>query len=163
MHTTLHGSRKCLCASCHLHGHPRCRGGPFFDLSVPSPLFLSVCPLLSLALLVSHFYLDPDLNLFLHVVVATADNHCDFPRMRSLAPCPNSPLSQVMSPSSLTTSTTQETTEIIFQDYPATLVPSYLFDAELDDETIGRALSSQLSTSKTEKNRRTEDKLNHSL
>ena len=37
-----------------------------------------------------------------------------------------------------------ETTEIIFREEFEDAVPSYLFDAELDDETIGRALSSPL-------------------
>ena len=37
-----------------------------------------------------------------------------------------------------------ETTEIIFRDESSDAVPSYLIDAELDDETIGRALSSPL-------------------
>ena len=37
-----------------------------------------------------------------------------------------------------------ETTEIFFRDESSDTVPSYLFDAELDDETIGRALSSPL-------------------
>ena len=38
-----------------------------------------------------------------------------------------------------------ETTEIIFWDESSDdAVPSYLFNAELDDETIGRALSSPL-------------------
>ena len=47
-----------------------------------------------------------------------------------------------MSPSSLTTSTT---TEIIFQEESGdNTVPSYLCDAELDDETIGKALSAPL-------------------
>ena len=37
-----------------------------------------------------------------------------------------------------------ETPEIIFQEQSIDAVPSYLFDAELDDETFGRALSSPL-------------------
>ena len=37
-----------------------------------------------------------------------------------------------------------ETTEIILRDESSDAVPSYLFDAELDDETIGKALSSPL-------------------
>ena len=37
-----------------------------------------------------------------------------------------------------------ETTESIFRDETSDAVPSCLFDAELDDETIGRALSSPL-------------------
>ena len=48
-------------------------GCPFFD-SLFLALFLSVC--LSYPLLFSfHFYLDPDRNLFLHVVVAKAVIH----------------------------------------------------------------------------------------
>ena len=37
-----------------------------------------------------------------------------------------------------------ETAGIFFQEQSSDAVPSYLFDAELDDETIGRALSSPL-------------------
>ena len=37
-----------------------------------------------------------------------------------------------------------ETTEIFFQGQSSDTVPSYLFDAEPDDETIGRALSTPL-------------------
>ena len=37
-----------------------------------------------------------------------------------------------------------ETTEIFFRDESSDTVPSYWFDAELDDETIGRALYSPL-------------------
>ena len=39
-----------------------------------------------------------------------------------------------------------ETTEIIFQEQSSDAVPSYLLDAELDDETIGRSLYSPLFT-----------------
>ena len=49
-----------------------------------------------------------------------------------------------MSPTSLTTFHCSETTEIFFQEQSSDTVPSYLFDAELDDETIGKALSSTL-------------------
>ena len=37
-----------------------------------------------------------------------------------------------------------ETTEIFFQEQSSDAVPSYLHDAELSDETIGKALSSPL-------------------
>ena len=37
-----------------------------------------------------------------------------------------------------------ETTEIFFQEQSSDTVPSFLFDTELSDETIGRALSSPL-------------------
>ena len=43
-----------------------------------------------------------------------------------------------------------EATEIFFRDESSDAVPSYLFDAELDDETIGRALSSPLFTQERE-------------
>ena len=67
---------------------------------------------------------------------------------RSLAPWQNTLLPQVMSPSSLTTSTTRKRTEMIFQEESGDkdTEPSYLRDAELDDETIGKALSSPLFT-----------------
>ena len=39
-----------------------------------------------------------------------------------------------------------ETTEMIFQEESGDTEPSYLCDAELDDETIGKALSSPLFT-----------------
>ena len=68
--------------------------------------------------------------------------------MRSLAPWPKTRLSQVTSPSYFHHS---ETTEIFFRDESSDTVPLYLFDAELDDETIGRALSSpQLSQEREE-------------
>ena len=62
------GSSVCTSASRHLHGHP-CRA---FDLlSLFLALFVSVC--LSCPLLFSFFfYLNPELNLFLHVVVIGA-------------------------------------------------------------------------------------------
>ena len=79
-------------------------------------------------------------------------------QMRSLAPWPKTPLSQVVSPTSLTTSTTQRQLKSSSRTNPA--VPSYLFDAELDDETLGRALSSPLFIQeREEKNQRTVDKL----
>ena len=57
--------------------------------------------------------------------------------MRSIAPWRYTILPQVMSPTSSTTSTTQRRQR-------KDTVPSYLCDAELDDETIGKALSSPL-------------------
>ena len=69
-----HGSRMCLCASPHTHGHP-CRAVEcsFFD-SLFLALFLSVC--LSYPLFFSfHFYLYSVLNFFFHVDNAKAINH----------------------------------------------------------------------------------------
>ena len=57
----------CTSASCH-----PCRAFDLFSLFLA--LFLSVC--LSYPVLFSfHFYLDPDLNLFLHVVDVKASTH----------------------------------------------------------------------------------------
>ena len=44
-----------------------------------------------------------------------------------------------------------ETTEIFFQEQSSDTVPSCLLDAELDDETIGRVLSSSLFIQEREK------------
>ena len=51
-----------------------------------------------------------------------------------------------MSPTSLTTSTTRKTSAMILQDESGDIdtEPSYLCDAEVDDDTIGKALSSPL-------------------
>ena len=65
------GSSVCTSASFHLHGHP-CRAPeccPFFD-SLFLDLLLSVCVSYLL-----FFYLNPELNLFLHVVVIGAMYH----------------------------------------------------------------------------------------
>ena len=65
-------------------------------------------------------------------------------QLRSLAPSPkNTPLT-CYEPNIPDDFHYSETTEIFFQEQSSDTVPSYLFDAELDDETIGRALSSPL-------------------
>ena len=67
--------------------------------------------------------------------------------MKSIAPWRYTILSQVMSPTSLTTSTT-----LIFQDGSADIdtEPSYFCDAELVDELFRKALSSPLSIQERE-------------
>ena len=69
-------------------------------------------------------------------------------QMRSLALWPKPPLPQVMSPTWSTTSTTQRLLKSSSRSNPA--MPSYLHDAELSDETIGKALSSPLFTQERE-------------
>ena len=68
-------------------------------------------------------------------------------RMRSIAPWRKTILSQVMSPSS-----SSETSAMIFQEESGDIdtEPSYSCDAELDDEIIGKALSSPLFTQERE-------------
>ena len=133
------GSSVCTSASCHLHGNP-CRAFDLFFLFFA--LFLSVC--LSYPLLFSfHFYLDPDLNLFLHVVVAKAIIPAPPPNEESGPLAENTPLTGY-APKLPDDFHHSETTEIIFQEQSSDAVPSHLFDAELDDETIGKALSSPL-------------------
>ena len=92
----------------------------------------------------SHFFLYSDLNSFFHVDNAKAIFSLCLRQLRSLAPWPNSHLSQGYEPKLPDDFHYSETTEIIFWDDFSDAVPSYLFDAELDDETIGRALSSPL-------------------
>ena len=67
---------------------------------------------------------------------------CALPRMRSLA-------LWLMSPTSLTT-TTSQTTEIFIQESSSDSRPSNLHDWEICDYTIGRALSSPLFTQERE-------------
>ena len=63
--------------------------------------------------------------------------------MRSIAPWRKTTISQFMSPTSSTTSTTQRLSAAIFQDESVDIdiELSYSGDAELDDELIGKALS----------------------
>ena len=74
---------------------------------------------------------------------------CALPLMRTLAPLPNTTLSQVMSPTSSTISTTQRPLIFSSRSNPSDTRPSYLHDAELSD-TIGKALSSPLFTQERE-------------
>ena len=130
----------CFCASFQTHGHP-CRAFDLFSLFLA--LFLSVC--LSYPLLFSfHFHLNPVLNLFL--------THWHSANWGVW------PLGQKYPSHILDDFHHSETTEIIFQEQSSDAVPSCWIDAEVDDETIGRALSSPLSF-RSEKNQWTEDKL----
>ena len=65
-------------------------------------------------------------------------------QLRSLAPWPKTPPLTSYEPNTPDDFHYLETTEIFFQVQSSDTVPSYLFDTELDDETIGRALSSPL-------------------
>ena len=79
-------------------------------------------------------------------------------QMRSLAPWPNSPLSQVMSPSPLTTSTTQRPLKSSSRSNPATRCPrTCLTRNSTTRPSAERSLRHCSFTS--EKNQRTEDKL----
>ena len=133
----------------------------------------SVCLSISY-LFSSYFYLCSVLNLFFHVTA---------PRQSEFCPWQNLLLPQVLSPISLTTSTTRRLPKSSSKSNPATntrcprtsvtrnstMRPSeeglssncycsFRSDAELDDETIGMALSSSRSF-RSEKNQRTEDTL----
>ena len=91
----------------------------------------------------SHFYLYSDLNLFFPC--GKRQGKHTLRQLRSLAPWQNSLLPQVISPSSLTTSTTRRLLKSSSRRNPATKTRSLdLCDAELDDETIGKAPSSPL-------------------
>ena len=75
---------------------------------------------------------------------------CAHRPMKSLTLWPITPLSQVMSPTSSMISTTQRPLKFFLQEPSSDALPSYLFDAELDDDTIGTALSSPLFTQERE-------------
>ena len=70
--------------------------------------------------------------------------------MRSIATWRCNILPQVMSSTSHDDFHFSETTEIFFWDESSDTVPSYLHDAEISDDTIGRALSSPLLTQERE-------------
>ena len=73
-------------------------------------------------------------------------------RMRSMALWPKQHLLQVMSPTWSTTPATQRLVQAIFQSESVDIdtEPSCSFDAELDDELLTKALSSQLFTQERE-------------
>ena len=70
--------------------------------------------------------------------------------MRSLTLLSTQLLSQVMSPTSSTTTTSQRPLKFFVQESSSDSRPSYLHDLEIDDDTIGRALSSPLFTQERE-------------
>ena len=72
---------------------------------------------------------------------------CALPRLRSLALWSTTPRSQVMSPTSLTITTSQR--PLNFSSSSDTRA-SYLHDSEISDDTTGRALSSPLFTQERE-------------
>ena len=102
-------------------------------------------PCLSYPLLFSsHFYLYSVLKLFFHVDSAEANNHGHFATRGAL------PLAECTPPTGYEHGIDDfhysEISEMIFQEESGDIdtEPSYLSDAELDDETIGKALSSLL-------------------
>ena len=104
-------------------------------------MFLSVCfsyPFF--------FHLDTDLYLFLHVVDIRDDTS---PTEESGPLAEFTPLTgyEPKLPDDFHFS---ETTEIFIQESSSDTEPSYLHDAEIDDDTIGIALSSPLFTQERE-------------
>ena len=91
-------------------------------------------------------YLYSDQHFHSNVNSVEGINRCAFAQWGVLLPCRNTILSQDMSPTSLTTSTTQRLLQWSSRMCPADVAtaPSYLCDVELDDELIGKALSSPL-------------------
>ena len=120
------GSR-CLCASSHPCVMRLCVWS-FFD------------PLFALFICLSHLPLHPpDLSLHLLCGSVRSKTPCALRPMRSLALWSTTPLSQVMSPTSSTTTTSQRPLKISSQESSSDTRPSYL-------HAIGRALSSPLFT-----------------
>ena len=142
MHITLHGSSVCMRASVHLHVIPD-EGLIVRSLSVSSCLSFSCFSLLftsslphSTCTLTSNPSLSPA------------------PRKKTAAPSPNEENCPVSiqhpptgyEPNVLDDLHYSETSEMIFQEESGDIdtEPSYMCDAELDDATIGKALSSPL-------------------
>ena len=69
LHITLHGSRMCWCASCHLHSHLCVRLDCLFSLYSSPCSFPCVSPIFFF------FYLNLELYLLLHVDVIGAQTH----------------------------------------------------------------------------------------
>ena len=138
------GSRTCLCASPHTHCHSRCAVDWSSVLSVFLALFLSVC--LS--------FTSASLPTSTCTLSWTSSSMWTAPRQLTTAPSPDEEFCLLAEstpptgyePKLLDDFHYSETTEIIFQEQSSDkdTVPSYLCDAELDDETIGKALSSPL-------------------
>ena len=126
-------------------------GCPFFD-SLFLALFISAC-----FSYIFFFYLNLELNFFLLVVVIGAMSHwhsakCEvwlLGRKQTTHNDKGSGRACVCRyiPDDVCNS---ETTDIFFQNESSDSVPSCLSDAELDDETIGRAISSPLFTQERE-------------
>ena len=97
------------------------------------------------------FYLNLELYLFLHVVVIGQCTTDTPPNEESGPLATNTPLT-CYEPNIPDHFHYSETTEMIFQEQSSdkNTELSFLFDAELDDETIGRALSSPLFTQEGE-------------
>ena len=141
MWITPQGSSVCTSASFHLHvihGDQLIVSRCF--LALPFSVCLSISYLFS-----SHFYLYSDLNSFFHVDNAKANNPCAPPTEES-CPLAESTLPTGYEPKLLDDFHYSETSAMVFQDESGDkdAVPSYLCDAELADETIGKALSSPL-------------------
>ena len=133
-------------------------GCPFID-SLFLALFLSVC--LSYPLLFSfHFYLDPVLEPLLPCGQRQGKKTLALRQMRSPAPGPNSLLSQVMRPSSLTTSTTRRLLKSSSGTNPATKTrcPRTCLTRNSTMRPSGKCSLHHCSF-RSEKNQRTEDKL----
>ena len=143
MHITLHGSNVCMRASLHLHVIHDERL-IVRSLSVSSCLSFSCFSLLFTSF--SHqFDLHSAQHSFFHVDNAEGNTRCAFAQrgVLHLAIC-NPPTGY--EPNVLDDFHFSETSAMIFQEESGDIdtEPSYLCDAELDDETTGKALSSPL-------------------
>ena len=123
--------------SCHLHGHPRCAVLRSLTLCSSLCSFPCVSP-------VFFFYLNLELNLFLHVAVIGGSIPLALRQLRSLVPWPQTPLSQVTSPASLTTSTTQRLLKSSSRSNPATRCPRTCLTRNSTMRPSAKALSSPL-------------------
>ena len=112
----------------HLHGHTRCAVVRSLTLCSSLCFFPCVSPFSFFFF----FYLNPELNLFLHVVVVGAIYHGHSAKWGVWPLGENTPLTGY-EPNIPDDFHYSDTTEIFFYEQSSDGVPSYLFDAELDD------------------------------
>ena len=149
MHITLHGSSVCMRASFHLHViHD--------ERLIVRSLSVSSCLSFScFSLLFTSSLPYPTCTL-----TCTPSSMTTAPREATAAPPPNEESCSLaiyhpptgFEPNVFDDFHYSETSEMIFQEESSDIdmEPSYLCDAELDDETIGKALSSPLFTQERE-------------
>ena len=133
----------------------------FHPHAIHEVVCLSVCCLFVFVSLLFLFHIYLSLSQSICSLFGTSSSMSSLPRvekslhsrrMRSIAPWRKTILPQVVSPTFLTTSTSQKLLHCSFQEESGDVETghSYLCDAELGDETIGKALFSSLFIQKRE-------------
>ena len=118
------------------------------QIKIPSPCHPCLHLRISLALTLTHIFFDPFIknNLSGHV----ADTNTALLRQKRVWPFGQNSSPTGYEPNVIDNFDYSKTAEIFFQEQSGDTMPSYLHDAELSDETIGKALSSPRFTQERE-------------